>query len=78
MPRYTFRLRTTDHAIHLPETFELPGLSEALVMANGAARALLRHSRGEQARISGTLDVEDERQMPVARLLLAEVARQIS
>lgn len=78
MPRYTLRLRTTDHAIHLPETWELPGLSEALIVANGAARALLRRQRPGLARISGSLDVEDEQSRPVARLLLAEVARQIS
>lgn len=78
MPRYTFRVRTADHALHLSESFELPGLRDALILANGAARSLLRRQRREVARITGTLDIEDERQMPVARLLLAEVARQMS
>jgi hypothetical protein len=79
MPQYTFRLHTLDRAIHLPETAELPGLREALIAANRAARTLIHRQRGHgRIDVHGTLDVEDEGHRPVARILLAEVARQIS
>ena len=45
----------------------------------GAARALI-HKRARRAPIDlhGSLDIEDERRQPIARILLADVARQIS
>lgn len=79
MPQYHFRLNTPDQAIHLAEPRELPGLREALATAHSLARSLI-HTQMRRAPIAlqGRLDVEDERRQPVARILLSDVARQIS
>ena len=48
-------------------------------MAHSAARSLIHHrARPAESKLRGTVDVEDERGQPVARILLAEVARQMS
>ena len=79
MPHYYFQLRTKDEAAHAPQSRECPDLRTALAEAHSAARSMIhnqvRRARGEPG---GILDVEDERRQPVARILLADVARQIS
>lgn len=79
MPHYHFCLRTPNQVPHLDERRELPGLREALIAAHGAARAMIhKQVRRGPCELHGSLDVEDERRQPVARILLAEVARQIT
>ena len=79
MPHYYFQLRTKDEAAHVPQRREFPDLRAALAEAHSAARAMIhnqmRRTRGD---FGGTLDIQDERREPVARILLADVARQIS
>jgi hypothetical protein len=80
MPQYFFNLRTPDsHASQAAQGGTFPGLRTALAVANGAARALI-HKRVRRAPIDlhRSLDIEDERRQPIARILLADVARQIS
>jgi hypothetical protein len=80
MPYYFFNLRTPDAHPSLPaQGGTFPDLRTALVEANSAARALI-HKRVRRAplELHGSLDVEDERRQPIARILLADVARQIS
>ncbi|WP_084578813.1 DUF6894 family protein [Sphingomonas azotifigens] len=77
MPAYCFRLRTPDRHPHAPEQRDLPDLREALIAGHGLARTLLRHWSGRTP-LHGSLDIEDERNQPVARILLADLARQLS
>ena len=80
MPQYFFNLRTPDpHASYAAQGGNFPDLRTALAEANSAARALI-HKRARRAPIDlhGSLDIEDERRQPIARILLADVARQIS
>ncbi len=79
MPSYTFRLRTPDNLPHGPERHDLPDLNTALVLASRTARGLVRNPvrRGIRT-VGGSLDVEDEANQTVARLVLREVAHQIS
>lgn len=77
MPAYCFRLRTPDRLPHPAERRDLPDLREALIAGHGLARSLLRHRHGG-APLHGSLDIEDERNQPVARILLADLARQLS
>jgi hypothetical protein len=77
MPAYCFRLRTPDHHPHPAEHRDLPDLREALIAGHGLARALLRR-RGRRVPLHGSLDIEDDRNQPVARILLADLARQLS
>jgi hypothetical protein len=79
MPSYFLHVRTPDHVVRPRQRHDFPDLGQALAAAHGAARTLL----GGRARVAGvrprgTVDVEDERGQPVARILLADVARQIS
>ena len=78
MPTYFFCVRTPDKKLHNTERRELPNLAAALAEGHLAARGLVRspvrHARG----LRGSLDIEDERREPVARLIFADVARQIS
>ena len=79
MPAYHFCLRTPNNVAHIAETRELPDLREALIAAHGAARALIHNQvRRAPCELHGSLDVEDESRRPVARILLADLARQIS
>jgi hypothetical protein len=79
MPSFYFHVRTPGQSPHLVERRELPSLREALVAAHGAARGLI-HNRLRRASddFHGCLDVEDEERRPIARLMLADVARQIT
>ncbi len=77
MPAYCFRVRTPDHHPHGIERRDLPDLRAALIAGNDLARALLRH-RGARKPLRGSLDIEDDGEQPVARILLADLARQLS
>ncbi len=78
MPQFFFRLRTPDHAVHLPQAYELPDLRAALIAANAAARRVVRNEvRTAHRPVAGSFDVENERQEPIARIMLAELARQL-
>jgi hypothetical protein len=79
MPLYFFSLKTRNAIPHVERQGEFPDLRAALADAHSAARTML-HSRRRHAPLDlhGSLDVEDEQRRPVARILLADVARQIS
>jgi hypothetical protein len=79
MPQYFFNLRTPDAAPRFDRSGDFPDLRTALAEAHSAARTLI-HKRARHAplKLHGSLDVEDERRQPIARILLADVARQIS
>ncbi len=78
MPSYIFRVRTPDNVAHRVQCGELPDLDAAMAHAQRLARTLVRNPvrRGHQ-KISGTVDVEIA-DRAIARLLLSEVAYQIS
>jgi hypothetical protein len=78
MPHYFFSLKTHGAIPHTERSGDFPDLRAALVEANATARSML-HTRRNHAplEVHGSLDVEDERRRPVARIMLAEVARQI-
>jgi hypothetical protein len=79
MPEYFFHVRTPDQVARQPERRELPNLGEALAAANSAAHALIRRRvRRGQSGPRGIVEVEDEKRRPVARILLTELAQQIS
>lgn len=79
MPLYYFHLRTGEAATLPKQGRNFPDLSAALAEAQHAARALV-HNRMRRARgeANGSLDIVDEKREPIARIMLAEVARQIS
>lgn len=78
MPRYFFRLQSQDEITHPDKSRELPDVAAALAAANGMVRALLDNPmRPVPLPSRGSLDVEDERRRPIARVLLADVARQL-
>lgn len=77
--RFCFRICTAGRSRDGGEAHELSDLREALVQAQAVARGLIRKRlRRGHAPVRGTLDVEDEGRRTVARLMLADVARQIS
>ena len=79
MPRYRFSFRFADAASTPGQCREFPNLAAALAEAQHAARALIRNRmRHLRSTPSGSLDIEDETHRPLARIMLAEVARQIS
>lgn len=79
MPHYYFHLRTSNAVPDVERGGDFPDLSSALAEAHSAARVML-HGRTRQAPLDvhGSLDIEDDRHRTVARILLADVARQIS
>ncbi|ATY31260.1 DUF6894 family protein [Sphingomonas psychrotolerans] len=80
MPQYFFNLAPPDtHPLLASPGGTFPDLRTALAEANSAARALI-HKRVRRSPIAlhGSLDIEDEHRRPIARILLADVARQIS
>jgi len=79
MPSFTFRLRTPDKVAHGAECHDFPDLDTALIVASRTARSLVRNPvrRGIKT-LSGSLDVENDAHQTVARLVLREVAHQIS
>lgn len=79
MPQFFFQLRTA--GTHAPDDKprDLPSLAAALAEGQGRARALIHnHRRRTPAPLHGMLEIEDDRHRPVARILLADIARQIS
>lgn len=78
MPNYFFCVRTPDKTVHRADCHDLPNLEAALATGSRTARALVRNPVRQARTVRGSLDIEDERRQPVARLMLAEVARQIS
>lgn len=79
MPLYYFQLRTHDEAAHPVQSRTLPNLAAALAEAQHSARGMIRERmRRIRGMPSGSLDIEDEMRQPVARILLADVAQQIS
>lgn len=79
MPNFYFNVRTSHPVTHHPEPRELPDLRQAMVAAHGLAGALIRKQLRHGAPApAGSLDIEDERRRPVARIMLAELARQIA
>ena len=62
-----------------PKAREFPDLGSALFAARRAAQAVVR-IRNHQApgRMDGHLEIQDDLQRPVARILLAEIRRQTS
>lgn len=79
MPQYFICLRTPDAVLHQAERREFAGLREALVAANVTARKLIhRQACRAPVQLHGCLDIEDGHRQPVARILLADVARRIS
>jgi hypothetical protein len=80
MPLYYFHLRTQGApASASGKGREFPNLSAALAEAQHSARAMIRNRMRHVAGMpNGSLDIEDEKRQPIARILLAEVARQIS
>ncbi|RYE03709.1 MAG: hypothetical protein EOP61_03505 [Sphingomonadales bacterium] len=79
MPLYHFHLRTRDEASHPAHSRTLPNLAAALAEAQHTARDMIRSRlRKVRSAPSGSLDIEDERGQPIARIMLADVARQIS
>ncbi|MBC9035206.1 hypothetical protein IAG41_22680 [Sphingomonas sp. JC676] len=66
----------------MPANFPLrdfPDLQAALIEANVAARAIVRRiGVGRSDPWHGSIDVENEQRQPIARILLADVARQMS
>ncbi|WP_066795879.1 DUF6894 family protein [Sphingomonas soli] len=79
MPLYHFHLRTRDEACHPTHSRMLPNLAAALAEAQHAARDMIRSRMRKMCSApSGTLEIEDEKGRPIARILLADVAQQIS
>lgn len=80
MTDYYFHLRTTAGDVRYEQKHELPDLDAALIAAHQVARKFIRHAArsSDALKLRGSLDVEDMFRRPVARLMLAEVARQIS
>ncbi|MCD2317417.1 hypothetical protein LQ954_14810 [Sphingomonas sp. IC-11] len=78
MPSYVFRVRTPDNVTHRVQRDELPDLDAAMAHAQRFARTLVRTPvRRGQRTIGGSVDVEIA-DRAIARLLLSEVAYQIS
>jgi len=79
MPRYHFNLRIADAAPSPGPCHDFPNLAAALAEAQHTARSLIRNRmRHLCSNLNGSLDIEDETHRPLARIMLAEVARQIS
>lgn len=79
MPLYYFQLRTADVVLRPAQSRTLPDLSAALAEAQQFARSMIRNRmRRMRGAPSGSLDIEDEKRQPIARIMLADVARQIS
>lgn len=78
MPTYVFRVRTPDNIVHQVQSAEFPDLDTAMAQAQRYARTLIRRPvrRGAKT-IGGAMDIEVADQA-IARLLLSEVAHQIS
>jgi hypothetical protein len=80
MPAFSFHLCTTGTSRPIStDRSEFPNVGAALTEANRIGWAMIRkRARRKPCELSGRLDVRDESNTPVARLLLAELAQQIS
>jgi hypothetical protein len=80
MPTYYFALRNRDAVAHREGGRDFPDLKTALVHAQGAARSMIhnRLQRHQPIELHGSFDVEDEQHRPRARIMLADLARQLS
>ncbi|MBB5708887.1 DUF6894 family protein [Sphingomonas xinjiangensis] len=80
MPSYSFHLQTARSTQLMQGSGrDFPDLRSALAEAQRAARSLIhKQVRRAPCALHGSLDIRDERGSAVARILLAEVARQIS
>lgn len=79
MPVYHFTLRNRDTVAHRHAGREYPDLRAALADAHRAARSMIHNRRRHRAPdLPGSFDVEDARHQPVARILLADLVRQLS
>ncbi|MFL0413298.1 hypothetical protein [uncultured Sphingomonas sp.] len=79
MPSYFFRVRTPDQVVRRAECHELPDINAALAFAQRTARSMVRVPVRRGTRVlGGSLDIENEIQQPIARVMLAEMAQQIS
>jgi hypothetical protein len=80
MPSYYFSLRNRHTIERRERARDYPDLQAALADAQGAARAAIdqRLRRQEPIEPQGCLDIEDEQHRPVARIMLAELAHQLS
>jgi len=77
MPHYYLRTRRPQMRSRC-ELREFPDLNTALAAANRKARSILRRCGARDALISGTVDIEDDGRLPLARVLFAEVQQRIS
>jgi hypothetical protein len=80
MPTYYFTLRKCEDPGYRELCREYPDLDAALVDAQGTARAVVgqRLRRAGPNDLHGSLDIEDDRHRPVARIMLADLVRHIS
>lgn len=80
MPTYSFHLCTpvTSRTIKGCRS-EFPNVAAALIEANRLGWNMIRkHARGKPCQLRSRLDVRDEGDAPVARVLLAELAHQMT
>jgi hypothetical protein len=80
MPNFRFSLRDCETITYRARERDYPDLSSALIDANTKARALIRSQLRQPGAIAlkGSLDIEDEQHRPAARIMLAELSRQLS
>jgi hypothetical protein len=80
MPTYHFTLRKCPPLDYRGLPREYPDLDTALADAQRAAREVVgQHLRSDGLRVDqASLDIEDERHRPVARIMLAELVRRAS
>ena len=79
MPSYYFHVRAVDNVPRFVEQCDVPGLREALALANSTARALIHNRVGRtHDEIRGSLDIEDAEHRTVARVMFADLARRLS
>lgn len=79
MPVYHFCLRHRNVVAHRSPASEYPDLRAALVGAQRAAGKMVRQRvrHHEPVDRQDSFDIEDDRHQPVARILLADLARQL-
>lgn len=80
MPAYSFHLCTLDTSRPIQNDHsEFPDVGAALAEAARIGRGMIRQRvRRKPCELRARLDVRDEGNAPVARILLAELARQMS
>jgi hypothetical protein len=80
MPHYFFRIRSNEASEREVSGRDYPNLWTGMVDAQEAARKMIhkRPRRAGMPDLQGCVDVEDEHHRPVARIMLSELARQLS